>query len=113
MPYIFYPFLITAIELQFEQMSYMFLESIASDAVVNIVIANFNQLIIENDVSVAVNINPSATNATENGAYMSHVFCVMLKVHNIFLPFAFLKHVQILELQMAKCLFHLECTQLH
>ena len=47
-------------------MNYRFLES-SSDAKVDILITNFDHLVIQNNVSVTVSIKPTATNATEEG----------------------------------------------
>ena len=48
-------------------MTYMFPEGNSSMALVDIVIANFDQLDIQNSVSVAVSVNPTATDANEDG----------------------------------------------
>ena len=58
--------------LQFGQMIYMFSESNSSNALVYIEIANFDQLDIQNNVSVVVNINTTGTNANEDGMCIEH-----------------------------------------
>ena len=48
-------------------MTYMFPENNSNMALVDIVIANFDQLDIQNNVSVAVTVNAAATDANEDG----------------------------------------------
>ena len=60
-------FLCAVTVLEFGQMTYMFSESNSNMALVDIEIANFDQLDIQNNVSVAVSVNATATNANEDG----------------------------------------------
>ena len=58
----------TVIHLQFEQPTYMFSEDTqTSDATIKIVISNYDELVIEHDVSVTVVGFPNASNATHDG----------------------------------------------
>ena len=57
----------TVIILQFGQMAYTTTESNNSNTLVDIEIANFDLLDIQNSVSVVVNINTTETDATEDG----------------------------------------------
>ena len=62
----------TVIVLQFGQMMYTTTESDSSNTLVDIEIANFDLLDIQNNVSVVVSINTTATDATEDGMYFVH-----------------------------------------
>ena len=58
----------TVIHLQFEQPTYTFSEDTqTSDAIIKIVISNYDKLVIEHDISVTVVGFPRASNATNDG----------------------------------------------
>ena len=61
-------FIFTVIHLQFEQPTYTFSEDTqTSDAIIKIVISNYDELVIEHDVSVTIVGFPNASNATHDG----------------------------------------------